>query len=217
MDSGTTAILVASWPLPCCDAVTEPLRLPLGPVSVPGLAEVLADTAILDRLPLDALVVLQRQVRYLDADVGAAITRQMLQANGPVAHGFEDVSILTTKQLADMWGMAEAKLRALCRTGRLPAMKLGGKEWVISVAALREQVNRGLALAGNVTLPSFREGERRATHPPTARPYTVAVRRPTRRSREDGHPVGIGNSGDERHDAAADPVPQRKGRGDAQA
>jgi helix-turn-helix protein len=197
--------------------VTESRQLTPGRVSAPSLAEVLADAAIVDRLPLDVLVVLRHQLRHLDADLGAAITRQMVRANRPLAHDLEDVSILTTTQLAALWGVAEAKVRALCRTGRLAAMKLGGKEWVIPVAALRAQIQTGLASADNVTLPCCRETPGCATDPPPARPYTVAVRRPARRSRENGHSVGIGDGRDERHDTAADPVTRRKGRGDPQA
>lgn len=185
--------------------------------AVPTLDEIARDPTKATTLSSDVLLDLHRQVRHLDADLDAAITKQMFQTNGPVDRGFEDVSILTPKQLAELWGMPEAKIRALCRTGRLPAMKIGAKEWAIPVAALREQIKRGLAFSGNVALPYSREAEGRATHPPAARPYTIAVRRPARRSREDGHPVGIGDSRDERHHAAVDSVPRRKGRRDAQA
>ena len=55
----------------------EPLQRPVGPVPVPSLGEVLADAAILGRLPLEALIGLRRQVRHLDADVDAALARRL--------------------------------------------------------------------------------------------------------------------------------------------
>jgi predicted DNA-binding transcriptional regulator AlpA len=45
------------------------------------LAEVQADPTLLSRVPLDVLVDLRRQVRHLDADVDAAIARQMLRGH----------------------------------------------------------------------------------------------------------------------------------------
>ena len=50
---------------------------PVGPVPVPSLGEVLADAAILGRLPLEALIGLRRQVRHLDADLDAALARRV--------------------------------------------------------------------------------------------------------------------------------------------
>ena len=45
------------------------------PVAVPGLADVLADPGVLDRLPVDVLVALRGQVRHLDVDLTMAIDR----------------------------------------------------------------------------------------------------------------------------------------------
>lgn len=53
----------------------EPAVRPLA--AVPGLCELAADPALLERLALDALLDLQRQLGHLSVDVGAAVTRQM--------------------------------------------------------------------------------------------------------------------------------------------
>ncbi len=50
--------------------------------TVPTLAEVSADPTIIDGLPLDVLVDVLRQVRYLKANIEAALSRRMLRTNG---------------------------------------------------------------------------------------------------------------------------------------
>ena len=51
------------------------LPLPATPAALPSLHEVQADRTILDRLPINVLAELRRQVRHLDADLGAAMMR----------------------------------------------------------------------------------------------------------------------------------------------
>src|SRR5438876_1735786 len=80
------------------------------------------------------------------AVVMAALAASMV-ASKDVHKPAPDVSldVVTTKQLAEIWLMPEAKIRDLCRTGRLPAKKLGNKEWLISVAGLRELLKAPIA------------------------------------------------------------------------
>src|SRR5438128_2710619 len=47
-----------------------------GVVPLPGLTAVMADPAVLERLPLEALLGLRRQLQHLDVELGAAIARQ---------------------------------------------------------------------------------------------------------------------------------------------
>lgn len=51
----------------------------------PSLAEVLANPAVLDRLAVDVLLDLRRQVRHLHTDLDAAIVRQLADRRGQVA------------------------------------------------------------------------------------------------------------------------------------
>src|SRR5438046_6526745 len=115
----------------------------------------------------------------------------------------QDVSldVMTTKQLAEMWEMPEAKIRDLCRTGRLPAKKLGTKEWVIGRDALRDWLPKApLSPTDSPTLSSHRDPGRGPQAAPAARPFTVEVRRPPRRPQGDGGEVGSRDAGHERDD-----------------
>ena len=51
------------------------------PTPSPSLHEVMNNRALIDRLPLDALVDLRRQLRHLDADLDAGIIRLMTPEN----------------------------------------------------------------------------------------------------------------------------------------
>ena len=140
------------------------------------------------------------------ATVGAAceilrarvIGLQASPAKGPDRILDDDVTVITTKHLAALWRMPEAKIRDLCRTGRLPAKKLGSKEWLISVAALREWMPKAmLAREVNLGLSSSYDLRRAPKTPQAARPYSVEVRRPA------GHPQGLARSdggGEARHE-----------------
>jgi Helix-turn-helix domain len=122
--------------------------------------------------------------------------------------------ILTTKRLADLWGMPEAKIRALCRAGHLPARKLGPKEWVIPTDALRAWlVTTPLAkdVSPGLTSPPHDTG-RGPPAPQATRPYTVVVRRPAGDPQDHGGEVGGGHEGDERHDGAVAPRARHAGR-----
>jgi hypothetical protein len=74
----------------------SPLLPPRHPLA-PTLAEVQADPTILDRLPVEALVALRRQVRHLDAYLDAAVIRQLAQAH----HKPEIGAVLAVKQAAE--------------------------------------------------------------------------------------------------------------------
>src|SRR5258706_9011355 len=116
--------------------MSEPKRLP---VSVPSLADLQADQSALDRLPVDELLGLQRQLRHLAAAIEREVMARLLVGS---RDGSAEIGVLTPARLAELWSMPAAKIRELCRTGRIPARKLGPKEWVVPVAALREWARR---------------------------------------------------------------------------
>jgi hypothetical protein len=154
------------------EAMSKPARFPPGPVAVPTLAELQADPSALARLPLDALVALRRQLRVLAADMDEEVTARLL-AGFQGDCGLDAVAVLTPARLGELWSMPAAKIRELCRTGRIPARKLGSKEWVVPVAALREWARQGIV---------DRAGPRHNTDHVAPKvlvpPHTVQVRRP---------------------------------------
>jgi len=157
------------------EAMSELARFPAGPVAVPTLAERRGDLFALNRLPLDALVALRRQLRVLAADLEQEVTARLLagfQGDG----GLDTIAVLTTARLSELWSMPAPKIRELCRTGRIPARKLGNKEWVVPVAALREWARQGIVDEPRPGHNAGHVGHRSAAAP--ARPYTIQVRRP---------------------------------------
>ena len=155
--------------------MSEPVRSPASPVAVCTLAELQADPSALDRLPLSALLALRRQLRVLAADLEQGVTARLLdgfQGDG----GLDEVAVLTPARLAELWSMPTAKIRELCRTGRIPARKLGNKEWVVPVAALREWARQGIARAAGPRNNADYVSHRRAAV--QIRPHTIQVRRP---------------------------------------
>lgn len=116
--------------------MTEPARVPSSPVAVPTLAEVLADPGVLVHLPADVLVALRHHLRVVDADLERAITLGLLSNH---ENHDDDIAALTPARLAERWGISEAKARELCRTGQIPARKVG-REWIVPVAGLRRWV-----------------------------------------------------------------------------
>jgi hypothetical protein len=101
----------------------------------PTLPELQADSSALGRLPLDALVALRRQLRVLAADLEQEVTARLLagfQGDG----GLDAVAVLTPARLAELWSMPAAKVREPCRTGRIPAKKLGNEERAVPLTAL---------------------------------------------------------------------------------
>ena len=126
------------------------------------------------------------------------------------------LEVLTTKALARLWRMPESKIRDLCRTGALPARKLGSKEWVISAAALRDWLP-GAGVAGQCSpgLQLLHEPERSPRPPQATRPYAVEVRRPAGRAPSHDRGLGGGGQVDERHDGAPAPSPRAAGRAGA--
>jgi hypothetical protein len=155
-------------------AMSELARFPVGPVAVRTLAELQADLSAPDRLPLEALVALRRQLRVLAADLEQEVTARLLagfQGDG----GLDAVAVLTPARLAELWSMPVAKIRELCRSGRIPARKLGNKEWVVPVAELREWARQGIVDEPRPGHNAGHVGHRSAA---AARPYTIQVRRP---------------------------------------
>src|SRR5436309_1603493 len=89
-----------------------------------SLDEIVRDPAKGASLPAITRAGLLAQCAVVMATLAASMV-----ASKDVHKPAQDVSldVMTTKQLAEMWEMPEAKIRDLCRTGRLPAKKLGTK------------------------------------------------------------------------------------------
>jgi hypothetical protein len=149
------------------------------PVAVPDLAAVVADPAVLVRLPADVLIALRAQLQHLDVEIALAVDRTRLQPTQDRQP--DDIMILTPAKLAAFWGMSSAKVRELCRARLIPARKMGPKEWLIPVAALREWAREN-PLAAQVTggYNGSYETPGGQAAPPKPRPYRIEVRRPTR-------------------------------------
>ncbi len=167
----------------------------------PTLDIIAADPAKAAALPATMRAVLLAQC----AAVVAALAAPMLAAEAVRRSASDfDLGVMTTKQLAETWEMPEAKIRELCRTGLLPAKKLGAKEWVIGIAALRDWLpNIPLASDDSVTLSSRRDPRRGPQAPSTGRPFTVEVRRAPRRAQGHRGQVGGRDAGHERDDGAS--------------
>lgn len=147
-----------------------------GPIAAPALADLQADPSVLDRTPVAALLALRHEARLLAAEIERALMARLLAEPRREGHSGE-VGVLTTGRLAAMWGMKDSKIRQLCRSGRIPAKKLGGKEWVVPVDALREWATQGIADAVGSRHNSAHAGYEDAQG--LARRHTVAIRRPT--------------------------------------
>jgi len=163
-----------------------------------SLDEIVRDPAKGASLPAITRAGLLAQCAVVMATLAASMV-----ASKDVHKPAQDVSldVMTTKQLAEMWEMPEAKIRDLCRTGRLPAKKLGTKEWVIGRDALRDWLPKApLSPTDSLTLSSHRDPGRGPQAAPAARPFTVEVRRPPRRPQGDGGEVGSRDGGHERDD-----------------
>ncbi len=106
---------------------------------VPGLADLQADPGLLDRLTLHVLADLRRQVRHLDADLEAAITRRLAQPHGQPAAPAEPDRLLKPEEAARLAGMTPNWFR---RHGKdLPfARKLSRKALRFSEAGLRRWI-----------------------------------------------------------------------------
>lgn len=181
-------------------------------VRLPSLGELADNPALAHELPRAALAELLRRARHLVVEMECELTRRGAEARAPDATSGDDVRVLTTKQLAETWGKKEAQIRELCRTGRLPARKLGPKEWVISVLALREWLPK-IPLAESISLEitCAHDPHRAPEAPPAARPYTVEVRRPAGRPPDHACEVGGGHAGHERHEQAPPARARRAG------
>ncbi len=113
----------------------------------------------------------------------------------PPTHDLADADVLTVDRLSQLWRMKPAKVRELLRTGRLPGRKLGPREWIIPVAALREWARQNPLDAEVVSRyhapHDVRPGQ---GAPEAARPYAVEVRRPGQGARGDRQEVGDGEA-----------------------
>jgi hypothetical protein len=175
-------------------------RAPAGlAAAVPSLDAVAADPTLAAGLAPAA-----RQVLMLKAAavIAACAAPPQGRESPPDSHG--SLAILTTRHLAEIWKMPEAKIRDLCRAGTLPARKLGSKEWVIAADALRDWLPKApLAKQVSPGLSSSYDPGRGSQAPQAAQPYTVEIRRPARRPQDHSRQVGGRDEGDERHDGAA--------------
>lgn len=193
--------------------MTPPGAPALAPLAV-GLDALAADPSKVEGLPRSALVALYTNVARLEAMLRA---RLLTLGDGRHAKASDDdVSVLTPEELAKRWRMPEARIRDLCRSGALPARKLGPKEWIISVSALRDWLPKaGVANDISPGLSLRHDPGRGSQAAEAARPYTVAVRRPGRRPQGHRGGVGGGDEGHERHDGPAAPHHREAGGGGA--
>ena len=177
----------------------------------PTLDIIAADPTKAAALPATMRAVLLAQC----AAVVAALAAPMLAAEAVRRSASDfDLGVMTTKQLAETWEMPEAKIRELCRTGLLPAKKLGAKEWVIGMAALRDWLpNIPLASDDSVTLSSRRDPRRGSQAASAARPFTVEVRRAPRRPQGQRRQVGSRVDGYERDNGLSAPRAGAAGNG----
>ena len=90
---------------------------------VPSLAEILESPALLERLPLDALIDIQRGLGHLTADVSGAIMRAMVAARSDSAPLGEQW--LTADEVAPLVSVPVTYVRQLIRQGTLPAVTIG--------------------------------------------------------------------------------------------
>lgn len=170
--------------------------------AAPGLDEIAAHPERACELSREARAALLTRTAALLAALAAAETASSGATKVPDA-GLDDVAVLSTKELAGLWRMPEAKIRGLCRTGRLPAKKLGSKEWIIRVAALRECLPKiPLVENDNLRLSSYCDAGRAPQAPQAAPPYTVEVRRPTGHPQSLARANGGGDARNERDDQA---------------
>jgi len=168
-----------------------------------------------DRLSLDHLVTHPEMIPALAPATRSLLLTQLgalalaLAAWEPIvetnsASASDDLGILTTQQLADLWKMEEPAIRALCRSGRLPAKKLGEKAWIISRAELRAWLpKRPVDTGVGVTLTSPHVTRRHPEAPEATRPYTAVVRKASGRIRNHGQPLGERPSRTQQHDEDA--------------
>jgi len=160
--------------------------------------ELARDPGVLEGLSLEALIDLRRRHDHIRAELDASITRKFTEARRPEA-GYTDIQVLTIDRLADLWGMKPAKVRELCRTGRIPALKLGRKEWAIPIAELRELVRKSRVaeeVPGGYT--AIDATDRSQGHQKTPGAYRVEVRRARGLPSNDRPAVGGGTETPER-------------------
>ena len=89
--------------------------------SSPSLSEVMDNIGLIDRLPLDALVDLRRQLRHLDAELDAGILRLMAQgSHRQRAHESGPEQLLTPEAAAARFGVKKRWL--LDHAGEIPGV-----------------------------------------------------------------------------------------------
>ena len=104
--------------------MSDPISRPLGPPLVPSLAQVQADRSVLDRLPVDALLAIRRELGHLGVDVDMALTVRQL-APDPAQPAEAADRYLTVGQVAERTGLSPSHLYELARRGDLPARPMG--------------------------------------------------------------------------------------------
>jgi len=118
----------------------------------------------------------------------------------------ERTRIFTKDELAARLEMPEARIRELCRAGRLPGARKLGKKWVIPI------LDTSLDSADSPGLTSAHDPGRGSQPPQAARPYPSGVRRPAGRAQDHRREMGGWDEGHERHDQAAAADPRAAGR-----
>jgi predicted DNA-binding transcriptional regulator AlpA len=108
------------------------------PLAMPTLAQAQADPAVLDRLPVDALVDLRQQIESLRVALDTALLRSISRAMGqrPPSAPSEADRLLTAEEVAEMAGVSKRWLYT--RNSKLPfARKLSHRVVRYSEAGVR--------------------------------------------------------------------------------
>jgi excisionase family DNA binding protein len=134
----------------------------------PTIAAIAADHALADMLPLETLVRLRRELRYLDADIEAAIALRGMAPVAPAPAPDAD-RYLTMAEVAERTGLSLSHVYELARFGKIPAKRLGrgerGRAYRVLLSDLKvwEQGQNLVADAMKRSLDSVaRSGLRRA-------------------------------------------------------
>jgi len=145
------------------------------------------------------------------AALGAALWVRIVTQRPAPQPDRAEVDVLSVAGLAARWGMTPAKVRELCRSGRIPARKLGPKEWIIPAAELKEWVRQNpRATQGALGYDASRETGPRQGNSLATRPHRVEVRRTARRASGDGSGMRVRLSDRTPPGGAPDAAPPRE-------
>jgi excisionase family DNA binding protein len=175
------------------------------PVAVPGLAEAQADPGVLERLPIDVLLDLQRQIRHLDADIDRAVSRQTVQANRH--HEIEGDQLLSIPKVAAILDFKPQYVYELIRRDLLSAVTVGKYVRVRRSTVERFMKDGPIAQVDGKLYQRYTGSSGRPGTPSAQKARRIdpsISRRPSRRGAEHDRPVGAERARDLQADGAVD-------------